>query len=112
MLSYMCNFECPVSYMFLVYFILFMCLGLGLVLVAAGAFLYWRRGGLLSSCGVWASHRGGFSVAEHGLKGAWASVVSASWLQSTGSRAAVHVLSCSAACGIFPDQGLNPCLLH
>ena len=23
-----------------------------------------------------------------------------------------HGLSCSAACGIFPDQGLNPCLLH
>ena len=21
-------------------------------------------------------------------------------------------LSCSTACGIFPDQGLNPCLLH
>ena len=23
-----------------------------------------------------------------------------------------HGLSCSAACGIFPDQGLNPCPLH
>ena len=23
-----------------------------------------------------------------------------------------HRLSCSMACGIFPDQGLNPCLLH
>ena len=23
-----------------------------------------------------------------------------------------HRLSCSAACGIFPDQELNPCLLH
>ena len=23
-----------------------------------------------------------------------------------------HRLSCSAACGIFPDQGLNPCPLH
>ena len=23
-----------------------------------------------------------------------------------------HGLSCSAACGIFPDQGSNPCLLH
>ena len=21
-------------------------------------------------------------------------------------------LSCSEVCGIFPDQGLNPCLLH
>ena len=23
-----------------------------------------------------------------------------------------HGISCSVACGIFPDQGLNPCSLH
>ena len=38
-------------------------------------------------------------------------------LWSTGSRRAGfsscgHGLSCSAACGIFPDQGSNPCSLH
>ena len=38
-------------------------------------------------------------------------------LRSTGSRHAGSVVvargpSCSAACGIFPDQGLNPCPLH
>ena len=38
-------------------------------------------------------------------------------LQSTGSRRAgsvivAHGLSCSAACGIFPDQRSNPCPLH
>ena len=39
-------------------------------------------------------------------------------LQSTGSRYAGSVvvaqlwLSCSAACGILLDQGLNPCPLH
>ena len=38
-------------------------------------------------------------------------------LRSTGSRPAGSVIvahgpSCSAACGIFPDQGLNPCPLH
>ena len=38
-------------------------------------------------------------------------------LQSTGSRRAgsvvvAHGLSCSVACGIFPDQGSNPCPLH
>ena len=38
-------------------------------------------------------------------------------LRSTGSRRAgsvvvAHGLSCSAACGIFPGQGLNPCPLH
>ena len=38
-------------------------------------------------------------------------------LQSTGSRCAGSVIvahgpSCSVACGIFPDQGSNPCPLH
>ena len=38
-------------------------------------------------------------------------------LRSTGSRRAgsaivAHGLSCSAACGIFPGQGSNPCPLH
>ena len=38
-------------------------------------------------------------------------------LRSTGSRRAgsvvvAHGLSCPAACGIFPVQGSNPCLLH
>ena len=38
-------------------------------------------------------------------------------LWSTGSRHAgsavvAHGLSCSVACGIFPDQGSNPCPLH
>ena len=39
-------------------------------------------------------------AAEHGLLGARASVVVA------------HGLRCSAACGIFLDQGLNLCPLH
>ena len=46
--------------------------------------------------------------------------LSLSWphlLRSTGSRHAgsvvvAHGPSCSAACGIFPDQGTNPCPLH
>ena len=46
--------------------------------------------------------------------------LSLSWpllLRSTGSRRAGSVIvahgpSCSTACGIFPDQGLNPCPLH
>ena len=38
-------------------------------------------------------------------------------LWSTSSRCAgsaivAHGPSCSAACGIFPDQGSNPCALH
>ena len=30
----------------------------------------------------------------------------------TGSVAVAHGPSCSAACGILPDQGSNPCPLH
>ena len=39
------------------------------------------------------------------------SVVVAHGLQSTGSVVVAHGLSCSAACGIFLDQGSNPCPL-
>ena len=33
-------------------------------------------------------------------------------LQGTGSVVVVYGVSCSVAYGIFPDQGLNLCLLH
>ena len=56
---------------------------------------------------------------EHGLQARGlqqlrhsGSVVVAHGLQSTGSVVVAHGLSCSAACGIFPDQGSNPCPLH
>ena len=40
------------------------------------------------------------------------SVVVVPGLKSTGSVVVVHRLSCSAACEIFLDQGLNSFLLH
>ena len=55
--------------------------------------------GLLSSCGVWASHCGGFSYC-----GAWA-------LDSWASAMVEHRFSCSKARGIFPNQGSNLCPL-
>ena len=48
-------------------------------------------------------------VVEHGLSARGLSSCSS---QSTGSVLVAHKLSCSAACGIFPDQGSNLCLLH
>ena len=47
--------------------------------------------------GAPAFHRSGFSCCGGQAPGAQASVV------------VVHGLSCSVACGIFPDQGSNPC---
>ena len=40
------------------------------------------------------------------------SVVVVCGLESAGSVVVAHGLSCSEACGIFPDQGSNPCPLH
>ena len=54
--------------------------------------------GLLSSCGVLASHCGGFCCCKAQALGVWASVVVA------------HRLS-PMACGISLDQGLNLCPL-
>ena len=58
-------------------------------------------------------------VAEHGfqacgLQQLWhmGSVIVALGLQSAGSVVVGHRLSCSAACGIFLDQGSNPFPLH
>ena len=58
-------------------------------------------------------------VAEHGLQGrqaseaeAHGSAVAVPGLQGTGSAVVATRLICFASCGIFPDQGLNPCLLH
>ena len=80
-----------------------------------------------SSCGEWgllfvAVHGPLIAVAspaaEHGLQ-AWlqqlwhvGSVVVARGLQSTGSVVVAPGLSCSAACGIFLDQGSNLRPLH
>ena len=41
-----------------------------------------------------------------------ASVVAVPRFKNTGSVVVAHGLSCSSACGIFPDQRSNPCLLH
>ena len=69
----------------------------------------------------WAPHRGGCSGRGAPALGRTAtrqqllckgSVTGAPGLQSTGSVVVACGLSCSMACGIFPHQGLNPCLLY
>ena len=63
---------------------------------------------LLSVCGVPAPHRGGSRCGARALDG-WVSVAAAHGLWSTGWVIVACGLSCSAACGIFPDGGWNPC---
>ena len=54
----------------------------------------------------------GFSCCRARALGTQASVAAAPRLYSTGSVVAAHRLSCSAACGISPDQGSNLCPLN
>ena len=61
-----------------------------------------------SSCGK----RGPLFIAVRGPLTVAASLVAEHRLQSAGSAIVAHGPSCSAACGIFPDQGPNPCPLH
>ena len=56
--------------------------------------------------------RGHSLVAVHRLLIVVISLVAAPRLQSTGSVVVAEEVSCSAVCGIFWDQRVNPCLLH
>ena len=81
------------------------------VFLAAWAFLELWQAGVLSSCGVRASHRSGFSCCGAQALGR---VGSSLWHMGSvepGSIAVAHGLSGSSS-EIFPDQGWNPCLLH
>ena len=59
---------------------------------------------LLAEHGFWAR---GLQYLEH-----MCSAVSVPRPWSSGSVVVAHGFSCSSACGISPDQGWNPCLLH
>ena len=61
-----------------------------------------------SSCGKWGPP---FIAVRRPLTIA-ASLVAEHGLRRAGSVVVAHGPSCSAACGIFPDQGSNPCPLH
>ena len=61
-----------------------------------------------SSCGK----RGPLFIAVRRPLTIAASLVGSTGSRCAGSVAVAHGPSCSAACGIFPDQGSNPCPLH
>ena len=84
------------QYLFKTLFVIYLAV---LGLVAAQAFLELRRAGAPLGCRAQASLFRGFSCCGARL-----------W--SIGSVVVAHGLSCSAAWGVFPDQGLNPRLLH
>ena len=61
-----------------------------------------------SSCGKW----GPLFIAVRGPLTIVASLVEEHRLQTRRLSSVAHGLCRSAACGIFPDQGSNPCPLH
>ena len=61
-----------------------------------------------SNCGKW----GHSSSRCMGLSLSRPLLLRSTGSRRTGSVVVAHGLSCSAACGIFPDQGSNPCSLH
>ena len=83
----------------------------GLLNTFIHSFIYlWLRWVFVAARGLsLAAASGGFSCCGAGALGVRASVVVARGLWSAGSVVVAHGLSCSAACGIFPDQGSNPC---
>ena len=93
-----------------VYFYLFISGRAGSSL-ACWLFSSWGRG-LLFTAALGLLSAGASPAVEQGSR--------ACGLRSCGSQALEHRLSvvvawghsCSAACGIFPDQGSNPCLWH
>ena len=94
--------------------IIIQCIPLTFLLVFIYLFYLWL-------CWVFVSVRGlSLVAASGGHSSSRCAGLSLSWpllLRSTGSRRAgsvvvAHGPSCSAACGILPDQGSNPCPLH
>ena len=91
---------------FLLEFFFFNFLGLFIYLWLCWVFVSVRGLSLIAASGDHSSSRcAGLSLSRPLL------------LRSAGSRRAgsvvvAHGPSCSAACGIFPDQGSNPCPLH
>ena len=84
--------KCEVLFLIFIYLYLFLA-ALGLPCYVG--FIWLRQAeAALSSGSAWAPHCSGFS------RGAWA-------LGHAGSVVVAHGLSCPAARGIFPDQGLN-----
>ena len=81
-----------------IYFYLFIFGCVGSSFLCEGFLQLWRVG-TTPHRGAWASHCRGLSLRSVGSRRA-------------GSVVVVHGLSCSAACGIFLDQGSNPCPLH
>ena len=113
--GFFCLFFILFIYYFWLRWVFVAACGLSLVEVSGG-YSSLRCAGATLHCSAQASHCSGSSCCKARVLGTRASVVVARGLSSCGSQALEHrLISCGAwatACGIFPDQGPNPCSLH
>ena len=94
---------CPFLFFFLNTFIIY----LFIYLLAVLGLRFCARA--FSSCGK----RGPLSSSRcAGLSLSWPLLLRSTGSRRAGSAVVAHGPSCSAACGILPDQGSNPCALH
>ena len=93
----------------------------GARLLWASAFFFFNLFIYFWLCWVFVSVRGLSLVAASGghsssrcagLSLSWPLLLRSTSSRRTGSVIVAHGPSCSAACGIFPDQGSDPCPLH
>ena len=85
------------------------------VFVATWIFSSCGEQGLLFRCDAWTSHCSGFSCCRKQALGCMGLSSCSPWAQSCSPLALEHRLNscaCSVTCGIFLDQGSNPCSLH
>ena len=77
-------------------------------------FYFWLHWVFVAACRLFSGccEQGLLFVVVHRLLIVMASLVGSMGSRCTGSVVVAHRLSCSAACGIVPNQGWNPCLLH
>ena len=89
-----------------IYLFIFGCVGSSFLCDGFRFFVSVRRLSLVAASGGHSSTRcAGLSLSQpHLLRGTGS--------RRSGSAVVAHGLSCSTACGIFPDQGSNPCPLH
>ena len=77
-------------------------------------FFYWLHWVFIAARGLsLVAASGGYSSLQcAGLSLRWLLLLRNTGSRHMGSVVVAHGLSCSAACGILPDQGPNPCSLH
>ena len=95
------------SFFLLINYFIYLCLAALGLCCCAWAFSGCGKCGPLSSCDAYTCRCGGFSHCRAQARGA-----SVQQLHCAVSVVVAHRLSCPAACGTFPIQGLNLCPLH